>query len=74
MIVSKVLLKDLIAYLLKQENGLNKVLEFTLNEMMTHERSLHLESAAGNKANGYRPDKSLRPRKTPGAAHTTRPK
>jgi len=55
MIVSKVLLKDLIANHLKQENGLNEVLEFTLNAMRSHERSLHLEDAAGNKANGYRP-------------------
>jgi putative transposase len=55
MIISKVLLKDLIANHLKQENGLNEVLEFTLNAMMTHERSLHLEDAAGNKGNGYRP-------------------
>jgi hypothetical protein len=55
MIISKVLLKDLIANYLKQENGLNEVLEFTLNAMMAHERSLHLEDAAGNKANGYRP-------------------
>lgn len=55
MIVSKVLLKDLIANHLKQENGLNEVLELTLNAMMKHERSLHLEDADGNKGNGYRP-------------------
>jgi transposase-like protein len=55
MIVSKVLLKDLIANHLKQENGLNEVLEFTLNAMMKHERSIHLEDADANKANGYRP-------------------
>lgn len=42
MIISKVQLKDLIANHLKQENGLNDVLEITLNAMMKHERSLHL--------------------------------
>jgi len=55
MIISKVQLKDLIANHLKQENGLNDVLEITLNAMMANERSLHLEDADGNKANGYRP-------------------
>src|SRR5690625_234058 len=55
MIVSKVLLKDLITNHLKQENGLNEVLELTLNAMMSRERRLHLEDADGNKANGYRP-------------------
>ena len=55
MIISKVLLKDLIANHLKQENGLNEVLEFTLNAMMKNERSIHLEDAGNNKANGYRP-------------------
>jgi putative transposase len=52
MMVSKVLLKDLITNHLKQENGLNEVLEFTLNAMMHHERELHLEGAASNKGNG----------------------
>jgi transposase-like protein len=33
------------------------VLEFTFNAMMKHKRSLHLEDAVGNKANGYRPDR-----------------
>jgi transposase-like protein len=55
MMISKVLLKDLIANHLTRENGLNEVLEFTLNAMMNHERSLHLEHADANKANGYRP-------------------
>ncbi|MFO7847822.1 MAG: transposase [Balneolaceae bacterium] len=54
MIISKVQLKDLIANHLKQENGLNDVLEITLNAMMKHERSLHLSDADDNKANGYR--------------------
>lgn len=57
MIVSKVQLKDLIANHLKQENGRNDVLEITLIAMMNNERSLHLEDADGNKANGYRPGK-----------------
>lgn len=57
MIVSKVLLKNLITNHIKAENGLNQVLEFTLNAMMKHERELHLESAASNKGNGYRPGK-----------------
>src|SRR5690625_1839922 len=55
MIISKVLLKDLITNHLKQENGLNEVLQITLNSMMKNERSLHLQQADGNKANGYRP-------------------
>jgi len=55
--ISKVQLRDLIANHLKQENGLNEVLEITLNAMMKNERSIHLEEADGNKANGYRPGK-----------------
>ena len=55
MIVLKVLLKDLIASHLKQENGLNEVLELTLNAMMKHERSLYLKDANDNNSNGYRP-------------------
>lgn len=57
MIGSKVLLNDLITNHIKQENGLNEVLEFTLNAMMKHERELHLEDADANKGNGYRPGK-----------------
>ena len=30
------------------------VLEITLNAIMKHERSIHLETADDNKANGYR--------------------
>jgi|SRR5690625_3705778 len=41
MIVSKVLLKDLITNHLKQENGLNEVLQITLNAMMKNEGSPH---------------------------------
>lgn len=55
MIISQVQFKDLIANHLKQENGLNDVLEITLNAMMANERSLHPEDVDGNKANGYRP-------------------
>ncbi|MCH2451505.1 MAG: transposase, partial [Gracilimonas sp.] len=55
MIVSKVLLNDLITNHIKRDNGLNEVLEFTLNAMMAHERELHLESTVDNKGNGYRP-------------------
>ena len=57
MIISKVLLNYLITNHIKQENGLNEVLEYTLNAMMKHERELHLEDAEGNKGNGYRPCK-----------------
>lgn len=53
--ITKVQLNALIANHVKQENGLNEVLEMTLNAMMKHERSLHLEQAEANKANGYRP-------------------
>ena len=53
--ITKVQLEELIANHLKQENGLNEVLEFTLNALMKNERSLHLEAADANKANGYRP-------------------
>ena len=55
MIISKVQLKNLISNHIKQENGLNEVLEFTLNAMMKNERNLYLEDAVANKANGYRP-------------------
>ena len=42
MIVSKVLLRDLISNHIKQENGLNEVLQMTLNAMMSTERTAHL--------------------------------
>ena len=42
MIISKVLLKDLITNHITQGNGLNEVLEITLNAMMKHEHSLNL--------------------------------
>ena len=58
MIVSKVLLRDLISNHIQQENGLNEVLQMTLNAMMVHERAAHLEAAEGNKANGYRPGRA----------------
>lgn len=58
MIISKVLLRDLISNHIQQENGLNEVLQMTLNAMMVHERAAHLEAAEGNKANGYRPGRA----------------
>jgi len=54
--ISKVQLSQLIANHLKQENGLNEVMQMTINALMKTERNLHLESdSANNKANGYRP-------------------
>jgi putative transposase len=53
--ITKVQLRDLIANHIQQKNGLNEVLEITLNAMMKNERSIHLEQADDNKANGYRP-------------------
>lgn len=58
MIVSKVLLRDLISNHIQQENGLNEVLQMTLNAMMKRERQAHLDRVDGNKANGYRPGKA----------------
>ncbi|TYC06603.1 MAG: IS256 family transposase [Kosmotoga sp.] len=51
---TKVQLQTLISNHLKRENGLNEVLEMTLNAMMKAERTAHLQQAPGNKANGYR--------------------
>lgn len=53
--ITKVQLRDLIANHVKQKNGLNDVMEMTLNAMMKHERTIHLDEADANKANGYRP-------------------
>jgi len=58
MIISKVLLRDLITNHIQHENGLNEVLQMTLNAMMAHERTAHLETTEGNKANGYCPGKA----------------
>jgi len=72
MIVSKVLLRDLISNHIQQENGLNEVLQMTLNAMMTHERTAHLETAEGNKANGYRPGQIHDPSPPDYSRHNTR--
>lgn len=53
--ISKVQLRTLIGNHLKRENGLNEVLEMTLNALMKAERSEHLTGQTGNKANGFRP-------------------
>jgi len=37
-----------------KENGLNEVLQMTLNAMMQSERTEHLKDSLGNKGNGYR--------------------
>lgn len=39
---------------LDKENGLNAVLQMTLNAMMHSERTEHLKDTTGNKANGFR--------------------
>ncbi len=52
---SKVQLQTLIGNHLKRENGLNEVLEMTLNALMKAERNEHLNGQTGNKANGFRP-------------------
>lgn len=56
--ISYIQLKDLIENHLKQENGLNEVMEMVLNGMMKAERTEFLSKAAGNKGNGYRPGKT----------------
>jgi len=56
--ITKIQLKDLIENHLKQENGLNEVMEMVLNGMMKAERTEFLSKAAGNKGNGYRPGKT----------------
>ncbi|SHF22237.1 Transposase, Mutator family [Fodinibius roseus] len=53
--ISNLQLRTLIGNHLKQENGLNEVLEMTLNALMKAERSEHLNGQTGNKANGFRP-------------------
>jgi putative transposase len=55
--ITKVQLSQLIANHLQRENGLNEVMEMTLNGMMKAERSAFLEESAPNKGNGYRPGK-----------------
>ena len=53
--ITKVQLSGLIANHLQRENGLNEVMEMTLNGMMKAERNAFLEDTGSNKANGYRP-------------------
>lgn len=55
--ITKVQLQALIGNHLKRENGLNEVLEMTLNALMKAERREHLASEEADKGNGYRPGK-----------------
>lgn len=52
---TKVQLQTLIGNHLQRENGLNEVLEMTLNALMKAERREHLAGKTANKANGFRP-------------------
>lgn len=52
---TKVQLQTLIGNHLQRENGLNEVLQMTLNGLMKAERREHLAGQTGNKANGFRP-------------------
>ena len=52
---TKVQLQTLIGNHLQRENGLNEVLEMTLNGLMKAERREHLHGQTSNKANGFRP-------------------
>ena len=53
--LTKYQLSDIIFSRLQQANGLNDVLQATLNAMMKVERQAEVESQPDNKANGYRP-------------------
>lgn len=55
--ISKVQLQTLIGNHIQRENGLNEVLEMTLNALMKAERRQHLSGDDGDKGNGYRPGK-----------------
>ena len=59
--LTKLQLQSEISNLLKQENGLNEVLQMTLNAMMLSERSDFLlsEENLDNKGNGYRYAKAI---------------
>ena len=46
--------ESILCNFLQKENGLNNVLQMTLNAMMHSERTEHLRDMKGNKANGYR--------------------
>lgn len=54
---TKVQLQTLIGNHIERENGLNEVLEMTLNALMKAERREHLAGEDGDKGNGYRPGK-----------------
>ncbi|MDZ7773090.1 MAG: transposase [Balneolaceae bacterium] len=54
---TKVQLQTLIGNHIQRENGLNEVLEMTLNALMKAERREHLAGDDGDKGNGYRPGK-----------------
>jgi transposase-like protein len=46
--------EEVLSNFLEKENGLNDVLQMTLNAMMHSERAEHLKSTIDNKGNGYR--------------------
>ena len=46
--------EEVLSKFLDKKNGLNDVLQMTLNAMMHSERTEHLKSTINNKANGYR--------------------
>ena len=46
--------EEVLSKFLEQENGLNEVLQMTLNAMMYSERTEHLKQDVDNKGNGYR--------------------
>lgn len=52
---TKVQLQTLIGNHIQRENGLNEVLEMTLNGLMKAERREHLNGPGPNKGNGFRP-------------------
>lgn len=61
--ISKNQLEDILTEYLSKENGLNEVLQMTLNSLMRVERDMFLEGnkepEIKNKANGYRPVQAL---------------
>jgi len=46
--------EEVLSKFLEKENGLNEVLQMTLNAMMYSERTEHLKQDVSNKGNGYR--------------------
>jgi len=51
--------EDVLSKFIGKENGLNEVLQMTLNAMMHSERTEHLKGCLVNKANGYRLGKAF---------------